>query len=275
MQHVFVDDIVSSGYIYHQSMDLTNNTILITGGGSGIGRGLAEAFHALGNKVIIAGRRQQALEETTRANPGMASVALDINDPAAIRSFAAEVTKLYPSLNVLINNAGIARREDLKAQENVGNAEAMITTNVLGPIRLTAALLPHLQKQPRATIINVTSGLGFVPLPVMPTYSATKAALHSYTESLRFQLKDTPVQVLEIIPPYVQTELGGSAQTKDPRAMPLKDFIAETIQIFQKQPEAVENFVEGVKPLRFAEANGTYDKAFQMLTQLVLDPSHL
>ena len=275
MQYVSIDDIVSSVYMYHQSMDLTNNTILITGGGSGIGRGLAEAFHALGNKVIIAGRRQQALEETTRANPGMASVALDINDPAAIRSFAAEVTKLYPALNVLINNAGIARMEDLKAQENVTNAEAMITTNVLGPIRLTAALLPHLQKQPRATIINVTSGLGFVPLPVMPTYSATKAALHSYTESLRFQLRDTPVQVLEIIPPYVQTELGGSAQTKDPRAMPLKDFIAETIRIFQKQPEAVENFVESVKPLRFAEATGTYDKAFQMLTQLVLDPSHL
>ena len=215
MQHVSVDDIVSSGYMYHQSMDLTNNTILITGGGSGIGRGLAEAFHALGNKVIIAGRRPQALEETTRANPGMASVALDINDPAAIRSFAAQVTKLYPSLNVLINNAGIARMEDLKDQpENVANAEAMITTNVLGPIRLTAVLLPHLQKQPRATIINVTSGLGFVPLPVMPTYSATKAALHSYTESLRFQLKDTPVQVLEIIPPYVQTELGGSAQPR-------------------------------------------------------------
>ena len=166
MQHVSVDDIVSSGYMYHQPMDLTNNTILITGGGSGIGRGLAEAFHALGNKVIIAGRRPQALEETTRANPGMASVALDINDPAAIRSFAAQVTKLHPSLNVLINNAGIARMEDLKDQpENVANAEAMITTNVLGPIRLTAVLLPHLQKQPRATIINVTSGLGFVPYP--------------------------------------------------------------------------------------------------------------
>jgi uncharacterized oxidoreductase len=257
-------------------MNLTNNTILITGGGSGIGRGLAEAFHALGNKVIIAGRRQQALEETTAANPGMDSLTLDINDPAAVRSFAAEVTKLHPTLNVLINNAGIARREDLKAQpENVANAEAIITTNVLGPIRLTAALLPHLQKQSRATIINVTSGLGFVPFPVMPTYSATKAALHSYTQSLRFQLKATPVQVLEIIPPYVQTELGGPAQTTDPRAIPLKDFIAETIEIFKSQPEATENFVESVKPLRFAEATGSYDKAFQRLSQLVLDPSHL
>jgi uncharacterized oxidoreductase len=254
-------------------MNLTNNTILITGGGSGIGRGLAEAFHALGNKVIIAGRRSSVLEETTNANPGMASVTLDLNDPAAVRSFAAEVTELHPTLNVVINNAGIARQENLKDHADPAQAEAMIATNILGPIRLTAALLPHLQKQARATIINVSSGLGFVPLPVMPTYSATKAFLHSYTQSLRFQLKDTPVEVLEIIPPYVQTELGGATQTTDPRAMPLKDFIAETMAIF-KDPKAVENCVERAKPLRVAEATGSYDKAFALLTQLVLDPSH-
>src|SRR5471030_752434 len=111
----------------------------------------------------------------------------------------------------------------------------MITTNLLGPIRLTAALLPHLRKQSRATIINVTSGLAFVPLPIAPTYSATKAALHSYTESLRVQFKGTPVEFLEIIPPYVQTELGGSAQAADPRAMPLKDYIAETMAILKSQ----------------------------------------
>jgi uncharacterized oxidoreductase len=256
-------------------MNLTNNTILITGGGSGIGRGLAEAFHALGNKVIIAGRRRSVLEETTDGNPGMAFVTLDINDPAAIRSFAAEVIELHPTLNVLINNAGIARREDIKAQpENVADAEAIITTNVLGPIRLTAALLPHLQKQSRATIINVSSGLAFVPFPFAPTYSASKAALHSYTQVLRFQLKDTPVEVLEIIPPYVQTELGGPSQAIDPRAMPLKDYIAETMHILKSQPQAVENCVEKVKPLRFAEATGTFDKAFEMLSQLALDPSH-
>jgi uncharacterized oxidoreductase len=255
-------------------MNLTNNTILITGGGSGIGRGLAEAFHALGNKVIIAGRRKSALEETTDANPGMACVTLDIDSPKSIRSFAEEMIEYHPELNVLINNAGIARQENLKDHADPVKAEAIITTNILGPIRLTAALLPHLQKQPRATIINVTSGLGFVPFPVMPTYSATKAFLHSYTESLRFQLKGTPVEVLEIIPPYVQTELGGATQTTDPRAMPLKDFIAATMENFKNQ-KAVENIVEQAKPLRIAEATGSYDKAFAMLTQLVLDPSHL
>jgi len=256
-------------------MKLTDNTILITGGASGIGRGLAEAFQALGNKVIIAGRRQRALDEVVAANPGMAAVGLDIDSPSSIESFAAEVTRLHPALNVLINNAGISRLENLKAKpEASANAEAMITTNLLGPIRLTAALLPHLRKQPRATVINVTSGLAFVPLPHAPTYSATKAALHSYTESLRVQFKGTPLEFLEIIPPYVQTELGGPAQAVDPRAMPLKDFIAETIQILKSQPEATEICVERVKPLRFAEATGSFDKMLQMLGQMVIDPSH-
>lgn len=256
-------------------MNLTNNTILITGGGSGIGRGLAEAFHALGNKVIIVGRRQSALEEVTDANPGMASVTLDINDPDAIRSFAAEVTELHPTLNVLINNAGIARQEDLKTQpQTLADSETIISTNILGPVRLTAALLPHLQKQAQATIINVSSGLAFVPLPTGPTYSATKAFLHSYTESLRFQLKDTTVRVTEIIPPYVQTELGGASQAVDPRAMPLKDFIAETMQNFKKQPDAKENYVEKAKYLRMAVATGVYDEAFEMLGSLTFDTAH-
>jgi len=255
-------------------MKLSGNSILITGGGSGIGRGLAEAFHALGNKVIIAGRRQSALEEVTSANSGMASVKLDIDDPEAIQSFAKEVIDLHPTLNVLINNAGIMRPENLKAQR-VADAEAIITTNLLGPIRVTAAFLPHLQKQPSSAIINVSSGLGFVPFPVTPTYSATKAALHSYTLSLRVQLEGTPIEVIEIIPPAVATDLTPGRTTDDPRMMSVKDFISETMQILKTQPTPAEINVERVKFLRFAEATGSFDKALQMLSQVKLpdDPA--
>jgi len=250
-------------------MNITNNTILITGGGSGIGRGLAEAFHALGNKVIITGRRAKMLEETTKANPGMSSIALDIDDPAAINAFAQQVTTLHPDLNIVINNAGIARQEDLKAAPaSLADSEAIITTNVLGPIRLTHALLPHLLKQPKATIINVSSGLAFVPFPVGPTYSASKAALHSYTVVLRWQLRDTSVEVKEIIPPYVQTELGGEHQKNDPRAMPLKDYIAETMDIFKTQPDAPENCVGKAQGLRQAESKGQFDAAFNALAEM-------
>jgi uncharacterized oxidoreductase len=245
-------------------MNMTGNTILITGGGSGIGRGLAEALQARGNQVIIAGRRKAALEETAAANPGMKFLTLDIEDPAAIKTFANKVAAEFPSLNVLVNNAGIMRVENLlEQQEELSDAESIVTTNLLGPIRLMAALLPLLRKQPRSTIINVSSGLAFVPLALTPTYSATKAALHSYTCSLRYQLKDTTTEVLEIIPPYVQTDLLGGAE--DPRAMPLKDFIEQTVEILSTQPTPAENCVERVQGLRFAEASGGFDAVFKGL----------
>jgi uncharacterized oxidoreductase len=256
-------------------MEITGNTILITGGGSGIGRGLAEAFHKLGNKVIIAGRRKQVLDDTVAANPGMASAILNIEDAAGIRSFAQKLAADFPALNVVIHNAGIMRPENLLTQSTEpADAEATITTNLLGPIRLTAALLPHFLKQPHATIMTVSSGLAFVPMSITPTYNATKAAIHSWSQALRYQLKSTSVEVLELIPPYVQTELMGSAQAADPRAMPLKDFLDEVIQIIRTQPYATEILVERVKPLRFAASNGEekYNAFFQQFNNAMMAP---
>lgn len=247
-------------------MDMTGNTILITGGGSGIGRGLAEALHKLGNEVIIAGRRQSVLDEVTTANPGMKSLTLDVENVGAINGFAEKVIAQFPKLNVLFNNAGIMKPElFLKAPTDTSIAEATITTNLLGPIRLTAALLPHLLKQKKSTIINTTSGLAFVPFPIAPTYSATKAALHSYSIVMRHQLKDTPVEVLELAPPYVQTELGGDRQKNDPHAMPLDEYVNEVMSILQSPPKSGEILVERVKPLRNAERDGKFDEIFAML----------
>ena len=243
-------------------MQITGNTILITGGGSGIGRALAEAFHSEDNQVVIAGRRKELLDETTAANPGMKSIVFDIGNGSTIPSFADQLKADFPHLNAVIHNAGIMRLESLR-DHTVADCEDTIATNLLGPVRLTAALLPLLLEQPHATIMTVSSGLAFVPMATTPAYCATKAAIHSYTQSLRYQLRDTSVQVLELIPPYVQTELAGTRQANDPNAMPLKDFIAETMNILKTSPGASEICVERVKPLRFAEANGGYDAFFK------------
>lgn len=229
-----------------------NNTILMTGGGSGIGRGLAEAFHKLGNTVIIAGRRKATLDAVTDANPGMLSEVVDVAETGKLKEFAAEMTARYPKLNVLINMAGIMKPENLNEVADYDAISATIATNLTAPLHLTAALLPHLKQQTEATIMTVTSGLAFTPLALTPTYCATKAAIHSWSLSLRYQLKDTAVRVLELAPPYVQTELMGEHQANDPRAMPLADYIAEVMQILATQPDANEILVKRVYPLRFA-----------------------
>ncbi|HTY30814.1 SDR family oxidoreductase [Mycobacterium sp.] len=253
-------------------MQMTGNTVLVTGGGSGIGRGLAEAFHRLGNTVVIAGRRREPLAEVAKANPGIRVLSLDQGDPADIRRFATEVTDHYRDLNVLINNAGVQRFEDLTTT-GPSVAELTVAINLLGPIRLTAALLPSLLKKPRAAILNVTSGLAFMPSAVTPTYCATKAALHSYTESLRFQLRGTAVQVIEIVPPHLQTGLqrGRGFDTSDPRAMPLDEYITETMALLQAQPDAEEILVERVKPFRFAERDGRYDEMYPAFNEAITE----
>lgn len=246
-------------------MRMSGNTLLITGGGSGIGRALAEAFHRLGNQVIVAGRRREALDEVVAANPGMAAVSFDATAAQTIAAFAQEVARAHPALNILLNNAGVMRDEDLAADPvDLAAAEETIATNLLGPIRLTAALLPHLRRQPNAVVMNVSSGLASLPLVTTPTYCATKAALHSWSQSLRAQLKGQ-VEVVEIVPPYVQTHLQGERQANDPAAMPLQAYIDETMSLLQQQPTPEEVLVERVKFLRNAEAEGRYAQAFAAL----------
>ena len=243
-------------------MNITGNTILITGGTSGIGRALAEAFHAKKNRVIVAGRRQQLLDELTQQNPGMVGLQLDVNDRPSIDRFVREVKERFPALNVLINNAGVALQEDYTAAEvDVTNAMTILQTNVTSVLQLTAGFLPLLKSQPHATLMVTTSGLAFVPFPPAPTYSASKAFLHNWLEAVRVQLRNSNVELLELAPPYVQTELGGPQQAVDPRAMPLSEFVAEVMQLIEENKiEKGEILVERVKPLRWAEKSGAYDQ---------------
>jgi len=227
-------------------MNLTGNTIFITGGGSGIGRGLAEALHRLGNRVIISGRRKGHLEATTKANAGMQSVELNVEDPASIASVSSRLVADHPKLNVLINNAGIMQVDNAAGVIDDAVLTSTVTTNLLGPIRLTSALIEHLKKQEKAAVFYNTSVLGYVPLALTAVYSSTKAALHTYALSQRYKLRGTSVSVVEIVPPWVQTDLMNS--NEEPRAMPLKEFIDETIKVLGTDAEEI--LVERAKPLR-------------------------
>jgi uncharacterized oxidoreductase len=209
-------------------MKRTGNTVFITGGGSGIGKALAEALHQRGNKVIISGRRKSHLAKTVEANPGMESIELDIADPASIRRVSSELISRYPKFNVLINNAGIMQIDDVAGEVNDEIIASTIATNLMGPIRLTSLLVEHLKKQESAAVLNVSSVLGFIPMAVAAVYSSTKAALHSYSQSLRFKLRKTNVRVLEVIPPWVRTELLNSSD--ESRAMPLDELLRETME---------------------------------------------
>jgi len=252
-------------------MKLTGNTIFITGGGSGIGRGLAEALHAKGNQVIVSGRRRGHLEEVTAANPGMKAIVLNVEDPASIAAVAADVVAEFPALNVLINNAGIMSVDDAGAALDDAQMVSIVTTNLMGPMRMTSALIEHLKQQPQAAVIHVTSGLAFTPLALTAVYSATKAALHSYAMSQRFRLRGTKVRVLEIAPPYVQTELMGSGQASDPRAMPLQAFIEETVR--NLGTDSAEVLTERVGMLR--NNPGPHEYAFvEKFNEMMMESPH-
>lgn len=247
-------------------MKISGNTILITGGGSGIGAALAQRFHDAGNTVIVAGRRIEALEAACAGRPNMHAMPLDVESAEGVEDFAARLLAAYPALNVLINNAGIMRFEAADAKRDLADAEAIITTNLLGPIRLINALIDHLAATPDAAIVNVTSGLAFVPLVTTPTYNATKAAIHSYTVSLRAVLEGR-VEVIELAPPAVQTELT-PGQSQRPGYQPLDDFADEVMALFGQTRTPPEVLVERVKPLRYAERDGRFEETLAGLTAM-------
>jgi uncharacterized oxidoreductase len=236
-------------------MKLTGNTIFITGGGSGIGRGLAEALHKRGNKVIISGRRRSHLDEVVTMNPGMAAVELDITDPASIERVAAKLIADFPDLNVLFNNAGVMLPDQAGGKVDETVMMSHITTNLMGPIRMTSALIDHLKTKEDAAIAYTSSVLAFVPLAATAVYSATKAAIHSYVLSQRFMLRDTSVRVLEIAPPWVRTDLMNSREAE--QAMPLDAFVDETMTVLGT--DANEILVEGAKLFRGNPGPGEHD----------------
>jgi len=216
-------------------MKMQSNTIFITGGGTGIGKGLAEAFHKFGNQVIISGRRESVLQSICAANPGMQYFVLDVADRSSIHNVARKVIEKYPALNCVFNNAGVQTFCGSLSDDSFDDAGMLeeVNINLLGLIRMSAEVLPHLKKQVNATLVNVSSGLAFVPISFLPIYCATKAAVHSYSLSLRHQLKNSKVKVIELIPPYVSTELGGPSKAPPPgvpQPMPLETFVSETMK---------------------------------------------
>lgn len=246
-------------------MNISGNTIFIPGATSGIGLALAVELHAKGNTVVVGGRRAERLERVAAQHPGLDTVTIDTADPASIAAAAKEVLAKHPDLNVLVTMAGIMHVEDWHNPGSfLASAESIITTNVLGPIRLIGAFIEQLQSRPDATIITVSSGLAFAPLKVTPSYNASKAAIHMLSESIRLQLADTAVKVKELVPPSVRTALLPGQEDNDV-AMPLDEYVAEVIGLLENQPDDNEIQVERVKFLRYGEARGDYDRVVAAL----------
>ncbi len=219
-------------------MELTGNTILITGGASGIGLELAKQLHALGNTVLITGRDEAKLAAAKKAIPELATYQSDVARAEDIDALYATLEKDHPELNIIVNNAGVMRSINLHKDQPMVELTREIEINLMGPIRMVGKFLPWLKKQPRAAIVNVSSGLAFVPLPSAPVYCATKAALHSFTRSLRVQLKKTNVKVFEIAPPATHTELltnsGPSEDLEGVAVMAADEMVRQSVRGMQR-----------------------------------------
>ncbi|MFF7604859.1 SDR family NAD(P)-dependent oxidoreductase [Streptomyces parvulus] len=246
-------------------MDISGNTVFIPGSTSGIGLALALELHARGNKVVVGGRRDELLARIAAEHPGIDTVRIDTSDAESITAAAERVLADHPDLNVLVTMAGIMRTEDWHDPATfLATAEATVTTNVLGPIRLVAAFVEHLRTRPDATIMTVSSGLAFTPLKATPSYNASKAAIHMLSESVRLQLADTSVKVVELVPPSVRTGLL-PGQEDNEHAMPLDEFVTEAVGLIESRPDAKEIQVERVKFLRYGEVRGDYDQVVAAL----------
>ncbi|PHV69095.1 SDR family oxidoreductase [Williamsia muralis] len=229
-------------------MDITNRTALIVGGTSGIGRGLAHRFAAAGSKLIVGGRNTSNVDD-------FEAVAIDVTDPESVLRARDAVLATHPDLDLVVTMAGIMLTEDLREPAHIEQAENTIAVNLLGTIRVIDAFTPHLIRRGSGDIITVTSGIGFLPFPLMPTYGASKAAVHAYTESLRAQLAETGIEVTELIPPAV----ANAGQEKlNPAALPLNAFLDEVIDLITENPTPNEIIVQGAQRLRWAERDGTY-----------------
>ncbi|WP_326580621.1 SDR family NAD(P)-dependent oxidoreductase [Actinacidiphila glaucinigra] len=229
-------------------MKLTNRTVLIVGGTSGIGLELAHRFAKDGNTVVVGGRQPEPRD-------GLQSVQIDVTDPASVLRARDEVLAAHPDLDVVVTMSGVLLTEDLRDPAHITDAENMVATNLLGTIRVIDACTPHLIGRGAGTIITVSSGIAFLPFPLMATYGATKAAVHSYTESLRAHLAGTGVEVAELVPPAVATP----AMAKlNPAAVPVDDYLDEVMELLAVEPTTREIIAEAALPLRWAERDGTY-----------------
>lgn len=239
-------------------MNLTGNTIFIPGATSGIGLAIATRLQAAGNTVIIGGRRTDVLEQL-KAEHGLETVTVDTTDNNSVLAARDHLLAIHSDLNVVIAMAGIMIAEDVHAAGFLETAERTVDTNILGPLRLIAAFIEHLQTRNDATIITVSSGVGHVPLAITPTYNGSKAFIHLFSETLRLQLADTSVKVVELTPPGVRTELT-PGQSGWEHFMSVDDFADETMNILRTTPDVTEVLVEAVKGMRYAEVNGNYDE---------------